>query len=455
MTQQRTRTFGRRSFLATGTSIAVASIAGCQTSEDSGGSDGQSTGNGQSTSEETQGGTAATTSSSGSDPLKIGVLAPSPENNPNGRGMANGARLAGDRLNANGGVLGSDVEVIVKNTKGNAGTAREAYQDLTLGEGVDLTTGVMSAEVLMSLMDAIANQETLHITSGAITPGASAMVAEDYETYKYHFRSSLNGILLGRGLEDFVTDVFPQQGWTDVAMLGMDSEDVTPLQNGVAGWFEEQDFNLVYNESFSPGTQNFNPLFDQVEESGADVLLPMMVTPGSTAAIVQWANGERPFEFAGIHTPSQSPTFYEETDGAAAHTVTSNISSPQAEYSQKTQPFIAEYGERFGKAPVFTGFTTGGAIGMWAEALTQAGTRDVEELITTLESTSYTSVQGLMEFYAPDHQFAHDLKYQLGQGVPIFTQWQPNADDSSQGTQEVIYPEEFRTAEYQSPPWIN
>ena len=54
-------------------------------------------------------------------------------------------------------------------------------------------------------------------------------------------------------------------------------------------------------------------------------------------------------------------------------------------------------------------------------------------------------------FDPPDDQFAHDVVYGEDTVWPIYQQWQ---ESDGEGVQEVIFPDDLATAEYQPPPWV-
>ena len=212
----------RRTFLrATGGVAVGAAVAGCLSlGGDDGGSDGSGSGDGGSTtsesgsgsdtetdsgtetasggtetdSEDTESETGTVGNESGTEtsgggggsadiegPITIGVLAPNPENNPIGASIANGARLAVQELNANGGIDGAEVELAVGNAEEDPLTGQQRYRELVLNEEADITTGIFTSEVLLNIIDDIAQQEKIHLTAGAATAEVSRMVAEDYE----------------------------------------------------------------------------------------------------------------------------------------------------------------------------------------------------------------------------------------------------------------------------------
>lgn len=380
-------------------------------------------------------------------PLKIGVLAPEPANDPIGASIANGARLAAQQLTENGGVDGYDVEVTVKDTKENPGTGKQKYQEFILDDEVHATTGIFTSEVLLNVLDDIADQGKVHLTTGAATPEASARVHENYDEYKYHFRTGpINAYHLGTNLVDFGEAMFDEMGWEQIAVLVEDYEWTRPVSQALDDQLGDTGVEVVMRERYASGTENFTPIYDEVESTGADAVLTAMAHTG-TPAVVQWARQQRGFEFGGIHVPMQLPSYSAATEGACQFGITQNSATPKSEVTEKTVPFANAYQSEFGSAPVYTGYITFDAVKQYAQAVSSAGYVSSDEVVTALEDSSYRGTAGTIEYYGPDHEYAHDVKYGQDTVWPLFQQWQD-------GSQEVIYPENLATADYASPPWI-
>ncbi|MFB6179913.1 MAG: ABC transporter substrate-binding protein [Halorientalis sp.] len=413
----------RRSFLrATGATAAVAGLAGCRGSD------------------------------SGSGKFKIGALAPM--DSPVGPGIANGAKLAAKEINKNGGINGSDIEIIAKDTKGDSSTGKKRFQNLVLEDQVDVTVGVFVSEVLMAIMDDIAQTQNVHMTTGAATPRASAKVNSNYDKYKYHFRTGpLNSAQLGENLADFALAKFPEIGWNKVAMLLEDYEWTKPIENVVAKKLGgSSDIEVVMKERFPADTNNYATLYNSVESNDADAAFVAMAHTGGTA-VSSWARDRRPFGFGGVHVPSQLPSFYDSSMGTAAYTVTQNVATPQSEITDQTQPFIKAYKKQFEKLPAFTAYLTHDAVKQYAQTVANMDSdpKKSDNVVKALEQSSYTGTIGTIEYHGKGHEYAHDLIYSKDHVNPVFQQWQPHDG----GTQEVVYPPEYATSEYQQPNWIS
>jgi branched-chain amino acid transport system substrate-binding protein len=444
----------RRTFLrATGGAALATTVAGCLSL---GGGGGSGSGNGSGGNGSGGGGGGNNSGGGGSanieGPITIGALAPNPQNDPIGASIINAAKLAVQQLNNNGGIGGANVKLVTGNTEGSPSTGQQRYRDLVLNQNADVTTGVFTSEVLLNLMDDIAQQQKLHLTSGAATTEVSRMIAKNYDKYKYHFRAGpLNDYDLGRNLIDFGKANFQSMGWDSVYGMVEDYAWTEPISKLFRNRLGNTGAKVVGNQRYASGTTNFAPLFDDVQSSGASGMFTAMAHTG-TDAVVQWASQKRPFGFAGIHVPMQLPSYYQSVNGACLYGVTQTSATPTSKITKKTQPFVKAYNKKFNGYPVYTGYITYDAIKLYAKMVEQTGTTNPDELIPALEQASFTATTGTLKFYGKNKRFPHDPVYSKDAIYPVFLQWQEGQNGG--GVQEVIWPDRYKTADYQQPAWI-
>jgi len=399
-------------------------------------------------------------SSSGDAPsgaFKVGVLTShTGTENPIGNSIARSAELAAEELNANGGVLGNDVEVSVKTTNEQPQRGKTKYEELTVSENVDFTTGVFTSEVLLNLMDSIASQQKVHMTAGAATPEASTMLKDDYEKYKYWFRTGpVNAHFLGANMVDFAEANFSDMGWDSVYVLTEDYTWTEPVDEVLRNQLADAGVEVAGMKRYAGETSDFSTIYDQVEASGADAAFVAMAHSGSTA-IVQYAKQQRPFAFGGIHVPMQLPSYWGLVNGACAFGVTQNTATPQSEITEKTVPYAEAYKGKVGKYPVYTGYIAYDAVMQYAAAAESADSRNPDDVVAELESSSFTGTAGTLRYYGKDEEYPHDIVYdESGEnGVrPLWLQWKPN-ENGDGGSQTAIYPDSLASGSYDSPPWV-
>jgi branched-chain amino acid transport system substrate-binding protein len=428
-TGNETGTNRRRFLKATGGTALATAVAGCIGGITGGGSGGGGIG----------------------DSIKIGVLAPAPSKNPIGASIANSAKLAAKQLNQNGGIAGANVGVSIKDTKEDPAVGQSKYRELTSGQGVDLTTGVFTSEVLLNIMDDIARTQTVHMTAGAATPKATRMIDKNYDKYKYHFRTGpYNAHYLGTNMVDFAQANFEQMGWEKIALLIENYKWTAPI----SAVFEQQASKLpaevVTIKRYASGTSNFTPIYDQIENAGVDGAFVAMAHTG-TSAVTQWGKQQRPFGFGGIHVPMQLPSYYGSVNGACRYGFTQNVAAPQSKITKKTVPYANAYKKQFGSYPVYTGYITFDAVKQFASVVEQKQSVAADDLINSLESGSYTGTTGNVEYYSKDHKYTHDIKYKQKAQAPVYVQWQKKQNE---GAYEVFFPNSLQTGKYKRPKWI-
>lgn len=422
---------------------------------------------------DTPGGTVDTDKFAG-DPFKLGLLT-TDSTTPVGKGMINSMDLAVSEINESGGLLGADVEYLVGKTKLQSVRAKQHYRRFTVDENVDVTMGVVLT--LRALMPAIAQQETLHLTTGAPNVFPAELVsrkvsatgmdpAKEYEKFKYHFRvGPFNVNQLLQGLVEFLELYQEPLGWESAAVLIENVslvEDAEKKVQRTAGDF----LDLPIVKRVSGSISDWTPVWDEVEAADVDVALVGFALAGVNA-ITQWANQERPFELGGAIVRAMSTDFWDQTNGACQSVWTGNAVTPQSRNTPRTKKYIDAYDQAYGGAPPFTGPLTYDAVHLYAQAVRETGSRDPEVLIPYLEEELHFTDGTIIDtppgfrFQGPDARYAHDPVYtcisaetcgEQAMGVPLFQQWQKGPGGG--GRMEVFAPEMNKTASYKKPPWM-
>ncbi|THE63916.1 ABC transporter substrate-binding protein [Salinadaptatus halalkaliphilus] len=387
--------------------------------------------------------------------ITIGVLAADPDGDYLGQSIVRSVRLAVDQLNEEDGIGGAPVELAVGDTNGNPLEGRREYQRLVLEEGADVTIGVGTSEVLVELAQDIAEQETVHITAGAATTAITDLVRDQYDQYKYHFRAGpVNEYDLGEAQIDFLQEMAPELGWESIALLAEDYS----WSEGSWETFQEQradlPLDIAVEQRYPPATNDFGAIYDEAEAADIDSVFISTAHTG-TDAVLDWA-GQRPFGFGGIHVPLQLPTYYEATNGACRYAIGQSSAPLGPDVTPESEALRTAYQDAYGEStPVYTGYFAYDATMVFAQAVEQTSTDgstvmpEADDLVETLEEIEVAGSSGTIEFHDRDGEYPHDLIYR--EGDTFYFQWQ---EQDGEGVQEIIWPEEYATAEYVPPAWL-
>jgi branched-chain amino acid transport system substrate-binding protein len=375
-------------------------------------------------------------------PIKIGI--PTSIQLQVGRDTQNAAKMAVEEINAQGGLLGRKLEIVVADETENPEQGIAAIKKLTADDKVDVLIGGYTSGVTLAQLPHISNAKTIYIGIGAASPSITAKVKADYDNYKYIFRvCPINAAHQARALVDFINGKLKGDlKYSKIAIVGENAkwvQDLVPiLKKGAA----EGGTDVRLAEFFDTSTSDFSPLFAKVKESGAQYLIVILSHASSDIFVKQWYDAQVPIPIGGIDVKSQDADFFSRVGGKAI-SETVALFAIRAPMTPKTIPFWDEFVKRFGTAPVYTGIGTYDAVHVYAEAVRRANSLDTDAVIKALEKTDMVGIAGKIQF-----DEVHDVKTGPGLQNLIFVQWQGNAD------RVVVWPKDSQTGKMISPPWL-
>jgi branched-chain amino acid transport system substrate-binding protein len=406
--------------------------------------------------------------------VRIGILAPM--NLPLGQSMWDGARLAAKQLNADGGMLGANVEVKKANTEVKPAKAEAEHRRLIRQENCDLTMGIFLGSALIQTFTSIAKLGKIHITTGSADPRAGQLVSKnntftddsgekEYERFKYHFRAGpINLLDLADAMLEFIENQKGNRGWERVAVLTENVGEFTPYHDRLVESLSDiLEVPIVRRVG---GISDWSPIYNNIENENCELALVGLALIG-TSAVNQWANQQRDFGFGGIHVPSQSFGYWDSTAGNTEYVFTMNAMTPQTENTELTQPFVDAYMEEFDRVPIYSGALTYDAVTLAEQSfrvtMEEEGIEgeipEADTMVPYMEENTYTgsTILNDFQFTPPDAEYAHEPSWTSIEetGVPVFQQWQTDPEvRDDYGVMHSFYPEDNKTAEYAVPDWI-
>ena len=378
------------------------------------------------------------------DPIRIGI--PTPVQLATGKDTVDAAQMAVDEINAAGGVLGRQLEIVVADEGTSPETGIGAVQHLINTDEADVLIGGYVSGVVLAELPHISEAGIVYLGVGASSPKVTAQVASNYEDYKGIFRvSPPNAAHQGAQSITLVKDVvMGELGMKKIAILMEDAAwaqgTLPPIRDGI----EKAGGEVVSVETFEVSLTDFSPVMARLASSGAEFVFTLLSASQSESLVRQWHDAQMPFMLGGIHTKAQAADYFERIGGAADTEIAANLVM-RAPITEKTIPFWDAFVDKTGRTPVYTGPGAYDAVHVFAEAAERAGSLDHDALIKALEETDYLGTNGRVVF-----EKNHDVRTGPGGANIVFAQWRED------GSRPIISPADLRAADTKVvlPSWL-
>ena len=308
-----------------------------------------------------------------------------------GARMLNGGKLAVEEINAAGGVLGKQVELVSEDGKTDPAAGLERVKKLIEIDGVQVIVGPMiSGTSKLSIPYAKELKVLL------ITMSATAFELSELDGTEWIFRACLLDDAQGRVLADVVME----KGYTRFASIvldnlygkGVEKALVEGLQEG--GWQGELLARVTYDEA----KKDYRTELGQIKDSNPDVVLIVSYADDGIMVFKQalemgldeiaWLGCDGNYG-SGLFKEPRSAEFMEKAIVAGTRTVG---------FGPTYEQFVTKYTEKFGEAPEIYCDTTYDAVWVAAKAIEAAGAYDGEKIRAALTKLSFEGASGPISF---------------------------------------------------------
>lgn len=378
-------------------------------------------------------------------PIKIGVIAPASAIN--GVAIFQGAKLAAEEINANGGVNGRKIQLVEYDSHASSSDAVRAIQRAARKDKVVAVTGVFITEVALGLEPWSSRLHMPLIITGAASTKITENVHANYAKYKYIFNDWLNSYQIGEHICDSAKDILVGQlHYKTAAIMSEDAAWTKPLNKALQKCLPEAGLKITDTVVFSPSTKNFTPIFSKIESSNPDVIIAGISHVGIKPT-VQWHNQRVPILMAGVSSQAGTSNFWKDTNGATQGVITESAGAPGAALTPKSIPFEKAYQKKFNSWPAYDAFSTYDSIYFLKAAIERAESTDPDKLVDALEKTNYVGTWGTIKFQGKEDTYTHGLVYGKGGVTALDFQWQD-------GKQVAIWPKSAATGKVMVPDYI-
>lgn len=349
--------------------------------------------------------TAATLCSTGishaEEPIRIGglyILSGSAATY--GEFAQRGINLAVDEINASGGILGRQVEMIYEDSQGKASVAIQAARKLVYSENVDALVGLDSSGVAQGMVPTVPELQKPLIITHAATPDVTGNLCNAF-TYRISVNVAQN--MKAAALVAAETDA---TNWTTV---GPDYAFGHQSWEFFGNYLKElkPDVNLMEETNFPRfGAEDFTPFIDRVMDSDADGVL-ISVWGGDLVNFIRQANTR------GFFDKDMEVMF---TVGAATEVLSAlGDEMPEGVHlstrywydaydNDINKRFVKAYLDAYGTPPSYNAEGAYAAIHAYKQAMEAAGTTDGPAVAKALSGMTMEAPNGSVTFRAGDNQ---------------------------------------------------
>ncbi len=319
---------------------------------------------------------------------------------PAGKSLWRGAVLAAEQLNAQGGVLGRNLTVVGEDDDSSSGAdisvGVNALTKLITVDKADYIISMGGVNVL-AYQDVCCEHKKIHFIMFGGGDNYTQRVSDNYQKYKYSFRAfPPNDTASAAGLLRGIITVGNYTGFTKVALLFDDFPVGKAVASNLNQALSNYGFKVVYNTPYSFGTTDFTSYLAAIEASGAEILVPYIITQGDVLFVKEWFDRQSPFVVWGVLGSAAGPTGWELTEGKC-DTISAAASPAVAGYpvTNKTLPTREAYFQRWGELAGSTAIPAYDTVRIiLPDAIERAGTTETEAVIKALETTNVETQHG-------------------------------------------------------------
>jgi branched-chain amino acid transport system substrate-binding protein len=370
-------------------------------------------------------------------------------------------KLAVAQINASGGVnVGGEkrlfkVEVIDTRDLEPGVPVSEALlavEKLILDKKADfIVGGPVRSEAALAAMPLLSKYKKVSIlTTGVLTPKYHALVAEQYDKFKYCFR--IHGEaknLVGEMFANF-TELKEKYGFNNLFIIAQDVSHARGAAKVMKAVAEKKGWNVTGVEIYPTGATDFSMGLLKAKNTQSEIINIWMDMPESAILLKQWYEMKIPaLPFGSTLAAAEQPGFWEATEGKGEYTLCNvvNAGNAPSEATPWTMKFYDAYTKMWDVEPEGLGTSSSYmAVYVLRDAIERAGSLDSDKVVAELEKTDIMGVYGRLRFDPKSHQVIPATDPKEG-AVGSIIQWQDKK-------RVVVYPKSIATGSILLPPWM-
>jgi branched-chain amino acid transport system substrate-binding protein len=333
-------------------------------------------------------------------PIKIGFsMALTGPLAANGKQALLGAKIWAEEVNAKGGLLGRQVELVNYDDQSNPSTVPGIYTKLLDVDKVDLVVSGYATNMVAPAIPVVMQKNKTFI-------GLFALAANS----EFHYPRYFSILPSGPNAKEAFTEGFFQVAAaqnpkpTTIALAAEDAEFSRNACEGARNNVKKFGFNLVYDKSYPPNTTDFSPIIRAIQAANPDLVV-ICSYPLSSVGMLQATTeiGFHPKMMGGAMVGLQATVFKDKLKGKLNGIVNYETWVPSPKLLAPAADFFKRYQDRAkaeGVDPL--GYYLGGWGYAYFQVLQQAveGAKSIDDakLADYLKSHEFKTIMADMKF---------------------------------------------------------
>jgi branched-chain amino acid transport system substrate-binding protein len=362
------------------------------------------------------------------EPIKIGISLPlTGEFSQPGTAAKQGYQVWAETINSQGGLLGRQVELDIKDDASDQNTVVADYNALISRDQVDLLMGTFSSLLNLPASAVAERNQMLYVEPAG---GAPEMFTRGFQ-YLF-FAQQATADHQGDLFVDYILGLPEKDRPQTAAYPSIDDPFAIPVIDSIKAKLEDAGIKTVYEDIYPPSTSNFDSIASAVKSADPDLIAHGAVFDDGIGFIRALSKvGFQPRYFFETSAPSGAEQFSNGVGIKNTEAIFYAVSHTPEAKTPGNEDFVAAFREKFGGLPAEDAADAFAVGQVLQTAVEEVGSIDDQAALADyLRNNQVETILGPLEWDdtgAPQGQF-------------LIGQWQD-------GKAEVILPEEAATTD--------
>jgi branched-chain amino acid transport system substrate-binding protein len=359
------------------------------------------------------------------DPVRIGVALSQTGNLADSAApYFKGLDLWREQANARGGLAGRPIEFVVYDDRSDPATAARLYEKLITDDKVNLVISSLGSATAAT-GSAVAEKHKMVMINGG---GAAEAIQQ--RGFKYVFQTAARI----SSYADGIVPMIEKYKIKSIALVSRDYAAARDISKAIKEQIKDKDVKIVMDEYFPAGTADFSSQIAKGQQLQPDLWIGLLYPGEAIETVRQFHSMNYMPKFFVANGVSQDD-FIKSAGKDAEYALGMSLFEPSLP-SEGNNEFVKTYHDKYSADPGYYsafGFVAGTVL---EAAVKKAGSIDTEKVREALTTLKMGSVMGR-------HEVDPNTYMQVGvKGLVVQVQ---------NGKREVVWPEEYKTAEPKLP----